>query len=204
MPALAAAAFLALLSLDAGQWGPLQAADTAISAAFRGYGERHPDLIAVVRVATDIAVTWLYLAAGAVATLVLHARRRRRDALFTGAVTAVIPILWSLMHLWLHSPRPTGGFVEVHTNGFPSGHTSNAAAAALAAALLLWPRLRPRGRVLLAVLATAFALFVGLTRVMLLAHWPTDVVGGWLLALAVVPPLALLTRLPDRSGAVAR
>ena len=44
-------------------------------------------------------------------------------------------------------------------------------------------------------LAAGFALFVGLTRLVLLAHWPADVLGGWLLALAVVP---LLARAADR------
>ena len=34
---------------------------------------------------------------------------------------------------------------------------------------------------------------------MLLAHWPSDVLGGWLLALAVVPPLARLALAPVTS-----
>ena len=57
----------------------------------------------------------------------------------------------------------------------------------LVAVLLLWPHLAKRGRALVAVAAAAVAVLVGVTRVVLLAHWPTDVLGGWLLALAVVP-----------------
>ncbi len=207
VPLAAAAGFAVLLALAVAGWGPLEAADAAISAHFRGYGRRNPGFVAVLLVLTDLAVTWAFMGAGSTLAVVLLARGQRARAVFVAAVTVGIPLIWSLMHLWLRSPRPADGFVEVQSNSFPSGHASNAAAAALVAVLLLRPVLRPTGRVVLALLATAFALFVGLTRVALLAHWPTDVLGGWLLALAVVPPLARLAEpaaVPDRSGPVAR
>jgi membrane-associated phospholipid phosphatase len=80
----------------------------------------------------------------------------------------------------------------VHGNWFPSGHTANATAAALTALLLLWPRVGRAGRAAGLVAAVAFALFVGVTRIALLVHWPSDVLGGWLLGLAVVPLTAVL------------
>lgn len=190
VPLLGLAGFAGLLGLVAGHWPPLDRFDLVVSEHFRVYGNLHPTAIAVLRIATDVAATIPYLLAGLVTSLLLVARREIRPAAFCAAVTVLVPSLWGLMHWLLRAPRPSDGFVVVDSNGFPSGHTANATAAGLAAVLLLWPRLRPAGRVIVGVLAAALAAFVGATRVALLAHWPADVVGGWLLALAVVPLVA--------------
>jgi undecaprenyl-diphosphatase len=192
-PATALTAFVVLLALTVGGWAPLDRLDAAVSEAFRGYGGRRPAVVRFLRVATDVASTWLFVPAGVAVAVLLGVRGARRAALFCLAVTATVPLLWGLMHWLLLRPRPVAGFVVVDSNGFPSGHTSNAAAAAVVAVLLLWPRLRGWRRPAVAVLAVAFAVFVGLTRVALLAHWPSDVAGGWLLGLGVVPLLAWTT-----------
>jgi membrane-associated phospholipid phosphatase len=67
-----------------------------------------------------------------------------------------------------------GGF------SFPSGH---ATATATFYPLLAWiaTRQRPRLRVTALALSVAFALFVGLGRLYLGLHWPSDVLAGWAL-----------------------
>ncbi|GAA2725242.1 MULTISPECIES: phosphatase PAP2 family protein [Streptomyces] len=66
---------------------------------------------------------------------------------------------------------------------FPSGHATTAA---LTAALLVAVALlrAPRARWPLAVLAGCWGAAVGLTRAYLGVHWISDVVGGWLFAVA--------------------
>ncbi|MEO3748711.1 phosphatase PAP2 family protein [Plantactinospora sp. B5E13] len=192
VPLSAAAGFLLLLALTVAGWAPLDRVDLAVSDVFREYGERRPDLVAVFRVATDVAATVPFVAAGLVTGLALAVRGDRRPAAFCVAVTVLVPVLWALMHWLVYHPRPVDGFVVVTSNGFPSGHTSNAAAAALVVVLLLWSGLGPAGRALTVGLAVVFGVLVGLTRVALVVHWPTDVLGGWLLALAVVPLVARL------------
>jgi undecaprenyl-diphosphatase len=189
LPLAAACAFLLLTVLVIADWRPLAAADTAISEWFRRLGDDNPGMIAVVRVATDVAATIPFLAAGVLLTLFLTVRGERRPARFTAIVTVVVPVVWSLMHWGLLDPRPENGFVTVASSGFPSGHTSNAAAAALVAVYLLggW-----RSRVVV-VGAVVFAVLVGVSRLVLLAHWPSQVLGGWLLGLAVVPVVAYFT-----------
>ncbi|MEV4760791.1 phosphatase PAP2 family protein [Micromonospora sp. NPDC049559] len=194
VPLAALAGFLALLALTIAGWAPLRELDTALSQDLRRYGEERPGLVSVLRVATDAAATVPFVLFGTALALVLVARGERAAATFAALVTVLVPVLWGVQHWLVHHPRPRDGFVVVTSNGFPSGHASNAAAAALLAVLLLWHRVTRTARVVAVVLATGFALFIGLTRVLLLAHWPADVLGGWLLALAVVASAARLSR----------
>lgn len=200
MPLCALLGLVVLTALVVADWAPLNHVDHGISTALRRYGEPRDHLVAVLRILTDLAATATFLSAGAVTTIALALRRQRSAALLCATVTGVVPLLWGVAHWLLPHPRPTDGFVTVASNGFPSGHTSNATAVALVAVLLGWPRLARTGRLVLVAAATAFAVVIGLTRVALLAHWPTDVLGGWLLALAVVPLVgqAIVARTPAR------
>jgi undecaprenyl-diphosphatase len=195
VPLSALAAFVVLLGLVVGGWTPLNRFDAAVSGAFRAYGVGRAGFVAGLRLATDVAATVPYLATGLALSVLFTVRRDRRRAAFCAVVAVAVPALWSLMHYLLHAPRPQAGFIVADGNGFPSGHTANAAAAALAAVLLLWPRAGWPVRTAALALAASFAVFIGATRVALLAHWPADVLGGWLLALVVVP---LAARLVDR------
>lgn len=198
VPLLALAGFLVLLALTAVGWAPLDRFDDGLSDTFREYGDASPDLVGLLRVVTDAAATVPYVVAGLVVSLAYASRSQRQSAALCALVTVLVPALWGLLHWLVHHPRPEDGFVAVASNSFPSGHTSNAAAAALVVVLLCWPGLATTGRVVTVALAVAFGVFVGLTRVVLLAHWPGDVLGGWLLALAVVP---LAARVAVRWGA---
>jgi undecaprenyl-diphosphatase len=77
-------------------------------------------------------------------------------------------------------PRPSG-----FSLGFPSGHTTAAAVfAVLAVYLLSRGSLHPAARHSLQILAVSMMLLVGWARIVLRAHWPTDVLGGLLLGTA--------------------
>jgi membrane-associated phospholipid phosphatase len=68
---------------------------------------------------------------------------------------------------------------------FPSGHALNSTVIAGMVAYLLARRLRTQwARVIAVIVAVAWALAMGLSRVFLGHHWLTDVVFGWLLGAA--------------------
>ena len=90
--------------------------------------------------------------------------------------------LSSLLKLLFGRPRPTivPPLVEVHSASFPSGHSMLSATVYLTlGALLARTTTRRRLRVYFIGVALALTFVVGLSRVYLGVHYPTDVVGGW-------------------------
>ncbi|MFE9095792.1 phosphatase PAP2 family protein [Streptomyces sp. NPDC007264] len=85
---------------------------------------------------------------------------------------------------------------------YPSGHTAFATALALVVALPVTGRLglgRTAGTSLVLSAALVSGAAMGWAQVALGAHYPTDVLGGWCTALAVIPAVArLLDRVADR------
>ena len=67
------------------------------------------------------------------------------------------------------------------TFSFPSGHAMGSATLACVLILLAWPT---RWRWPLTIVAIAFVIAVGLSRVYLGVHYPSDILGGWAAALA--------------------
>jgi undecaprenyl-diphosphatase len=116
--------------------------------------------------------------------------RRRRVAVLvvlgTGLTISVTTALKPLVGRTIH---------DVYLS-YPSGHTASATAVGMAAALLLAHRLS-RGAAL--ALLYGVAAVVGATAAwaqsILVAHYPSDTVGGWCTALAVLPTTAWLVDL---------
>jgi membrane-associated phospholipid phosphatase len=68
---------------------------------------------------------------------------------------------------------------------FPSGHALNIAVAGSAMTALVWPLLERTGRRLAVTVAVVSGLAVGLDRILLGVHFPSDVIAGWLLGLGI-------------------
>ena len=68
----------------------------------------------------------------------------------------------------------------IANQSYPSGHATNAAVVYVLFALLAPPALRPR----LLALAALLTFLTGLSRILLGVHYPSDVIGGWMLGSA--------------------
>ena len=103
-------------------------------------------------------------------------------------------------------PRPqVTHFSIVHTSSFPSGHSMLSAAVYLTLGVLL-TRLVPQRVVKLYFLAMALFLtfIVGVSRVYMGVHYPTDVLAGWTAGLVWSLLCYLAARYLQKRGAVER
>jgi undecaprenyl-diphosphatase len=107
---------------------------------------------------------------------------KRAVALFLVAAVAGGAILESLLKLGFARPRPelVSHLVSVNSFSFPSAHATMSTITYLTLGVIL-ARVQQRRRMKLYILAIAsiLALLVGLTRIYLGVHWPTDVLAGW-------------------------
>lgn len=112
----------------------------------------------------------------------LLVEEKRGAALFVLAAVAGGTVLSTILKLAIARSRPdiVPHLVDVHTASFPSGHAMLAAVVYLTLGGLLSRLERPR-RVKIYVLSVAVILtvLIGLSRVYLGVHWPTDVIAGW-------------------------
>lgn len=96
-------------------------------------------------------------------------------------------LLSQLLKMLYDRPRPeiVDHLVVTHTASFPSGHATMSTVVYLTLAALV-VRLVEQTRVRVYVLAVAIlvSLAVGLSRIYLGVHWPSDVAAGWALGAA--------------------
>lgn len=124
--------------------------------------------------------TIVFVTAAVAAYLALTGKTR-----IAGFVVAAVgggEVVSTVLKLFYHRPRPdlVPHGMEVFTASFPSGHAMMSAIAYLTLAILL-ARLDPSRRVkaLVLFLGVAVTLLVGISRVYLGVHWPSDVLAGW-------------------------
>ncbi len=122
----------------------------------------------------------LAMLAGACAIALL--RRRPADALVAVIVVAGANVTTQLLKALLAHPRVKAaiGGDPLELNTFPSGHTTAVASIALAYAFVVPAALRG----LALTLGAAFALAVGYAVVVIGWHYPSDVLGAYLIAAA--------------------
>lgn len=117
----------------------------------------------------------------AAAGFLLVIRKPRAAAAVLVAVGGGIA-LSSAMKLGFNRPRPdvVAHGAPVSSASFPSGHSMMAAVVYLTLAVML-ARVRPHWRVRSYILGVAVlaTVLVGVSRIYLGVHWPTDVLAGW-------------------------
>ena len=185
--------------------------DTEILLAFRQAG--HPDvpigplwLQGAMRDITSLgssAVLVLIVAAVIVYLLLI---RRPMTALFTFIAVAGGQLLSTLLKVEIDRPRPdlVSHLVNETSLSFPSGHAMVSAVTYLTLGSLAARFLPGRTtKIFVLSLAMLTTLLVGVSRVYLGVHWPSDVLAGWCAGFAWAMLCWLAARLLQRRHAVA-
>jgi undecaprenyl-diphosphatase len=179
------ALFGLLLALIETGWGPLARLDLSIdrglhttalhNAAWTGSMRTVTTVLSptVLRVVLGVLVIWLWWRGARIAALWAAACGLLGAALEVGVKEAVA------------RPRPLLPQAVSSATGwsFPSGHAMTSATVLPLLVVVAWPHLRRRRtRALTVGVAAALVFLVGWTRIGLGVHWPSDILGGWLLA----------------------
>lgn len=214
---------LALLAVVVGIWAFVELADEVLEAERLTVDEQ---VLLAMRDQNNLddpwGPQWLEQAAaditalGGVAVLVLAMGAVTGYLLLARAHTALVLVLtatlggWiinSLLKMWIDRPRPdiVPHLTHVVTASFPSGHAMNAAVIYLTMAALISKLIdRWRLKVFLMAVAVCLTFLVGLSRVYLGVHYPSDVLAGWAAGLAWAAIAWLIVELWQRRHAVPR
>ncbi len=122
----------------------------------------------------------------AVVGFLLLKRKRHVAAMVAGAVSSGA-LLSNLLKWGFDRPRPelVPHLSVVYTQSFPSGHATLSAIVYLTlGALLARVQTERRVKVYLLSIAIGATMIVGISRVYLGVHWPTDVLAGWAIGAA--------------------
>ncbi|WP_435205427.1 phosphatase PAP2 family protein [Micromonospora sp. bgisy143] len=180
-------ALLALLVL--GAWAPLHRLDATITDALHGHAVDHPAWVLLMRVWSEVFAPMPLRAVVLLVVIWLLRRRARRLALWAATTMVVGGLLGPLLKLLVGRDRPEllDPVARAAGYSFPSGHALNATLAAGVLLLVFLPYVRRwASRVALWVAALLITVVTGLSRVVLGVHFTSDVLGGWLLGVAVV------------------
>ncbi|MBC6989666.1 phosphatase PAP2 family protein [Hymenobacter sp. BT491] len=128
--------------------------------------------------------------AGVIALSLLVRHYRMQALFFTLSVGGAV-VLNVLAKTIFGRPRPAlwVSIAPAKFYSFPSGHAMGSAALAAALAFLLW---RSPWRWVVGMAGGLFALGVGLSRMYLGVHYPSDVLAGWVCSVGWVAGLHLL------------
>ncbi|MFE4426341.1 phosphatase PAP2 family protein [Peribacillus butanolivorans] len=108
--------------------------------------------------------------------------KHRLELVLFSAVVVGSPLLNLILKLFFQRARPDlHRLIEIGGYSFPSGHAMNAFTLYGILTFLLWRHISPMwGRTLLILFSVMMILTIGISRIYLGVHYPSDIIGGYL------------------------
>jgi membrane-associated phospholipid phosphatase len=201
--ALAAAGYALLWIAFVLQWNWLTVIDSSVLGPAYRYGLAHPGWVAGWDVlCTVLGPTTFRLVALALIVVALS-RRNVRVAMFLLISVELSGFVIEAAKRASDRPRPSTALVAAPATAFPSGHALGVLVGVLALLVVALPVVRRPLPGWLIALGAFIVVAIGIGRVVLNVHHPSDVLAGWALGYAyfalclmLVPPWRPITQ-PD-------
>ncbi|MGB8504518.1 phosphatase PAP2 family protein [Mycobacterium sp.] len=182
MMATAAVIVYALLWLAyALHWGWLQEVDDAVLQPLYDYGVKHPGWVQFWDVLCTVFSPAAFRLVGAAIVVLAVFRRNLRVILFILTAIGMSGIVTQIAKGLADRPRPITALAAASSSAFPSGHALGVMAAVLALLTISAGMFNRRGRAASIVFGAVVVIAVGVGRIVLNVHHPSDVLAGWAL-----------------------
>lgn len=183
--------FLVVAYMGYNEWSEITAIDTRVGAFFHNL--RTPARTTVATGLTRIANLWGQVVSTVIFTVIILMFKKWRTGLWYG-VTVLLGagVLNGLVKSFFQRARPTDieHLVEQGGYAFPSGHSMGSMIIYGGLLFLITRYINsqrsywPVGKWILSIVTGLFILSIGLSRIYLGVHFPTDVIGGFALGLS--------------------
>lgn len=174
------------------QWTWLGDIDAAGLAGPYRYGAAHPAWVTAWDVFCTVLGPFAFRLLALVMIVVALMRRQRRIALFLVLTVELSAVTTELAKFLVDRPRPDTALVHALSTSFPSGHALGVMVSVLALLAVAWPGIRPQLRGWWVAAGVLVIVAIGVGRVVLNVHHPSDVVAGWALGFAWFAAIYLL------------
>jgi membrane-associated phospholipid phosphatase len=182
------------------QWNWLTAIDSSTLDALHRHGVAHPGWVTAWAVFCTVLGPTAFRLIALIVIVVALVRRNLRVALFLVISVELSGLVTEIAKQASDRPRPVSALVTAPSTAFPSGHAVGVTIGVLALLTVALPVSRRSLRGWLIALGAVVVVAIGIGRVVLNVHHPSDVLAGWALGYAyfvacllMVPPSRPIT-----------
>jgi undecaprenyl-diphosphatase len=193
--ALAVAVYALMWIGYALQWNWLMTIDSSWLDTLHRYDVAHPGWVNAWNVFCTVLGPTVFRLATLVVIIFALVRRNVRVALFLVISVELSGLITEIAKQAANRPRPVTALVSAPSSSFPSGHALGVMVAVLALLTVVLPVIHRPLRAWLVAVGALTVIAIGVGRVVLNVHHPSDVVAGWALGYAyfvacllMVPP----------------
>jgi membrane-associated phospholipid phosphatase len=162
-------------------WAWLTAVDNWFLGGCHRVGIQHPGWITAWNVFCTVLGPAAFRVFGLAVIIWLLVRRYLRAAVFLVISMEFSAVVTEVAKRLADRPRPATATVHAYGTSFPSGHALGVTVSVLALLAVTLPLVAARWRTPLIVAGAGIVVAIGIGRVALNVHHPSDVVAGWAL-----------------------